>query len=139
MDFLLGLTLMVHNLWRWVRTCDRCRRHHQVRHRLLGSRPWQDIDRQLASGYAGAITVQFVLGIILLLLYIVIGAFNPGKQIEHAFYGLLSVALAHMTAMFENRPDKSRFLGSMLLIIGSLLMVLLSVWRLRGSALFGLM
>jgi drug/metabolite transporter superfamily protein YnfA len=139
MDFLLSLTLTVHNLWRWVVLAIGVVAIIKFAIGWLGSRPWQDIDRQLASGYAGAMTVQFVLGIILLLLYAIIGAFNPAKQIEHAVYGLLALALAHMTAMFKNRPDKSRFLGSMLLIIGSLLMVLFSVWRLRGSALFGLM
>lgn len=138
MEFLLSLTLTVHNLFRWVVLIIGIAAVVKFAIGWLGNRPFEDVDKRLASGFAGAMTAQFVLGLVLLLFYIIVGAFNPAKQIEHAFYGLLSVALAHMPAMFRNRPDKSRFLGSMLLILGSLLMVLLSVWRLRGSAFFGL-
>jgi hypothetical protein len=60
-------------------------------------------------------------------------------HIEHAFYGLLATALSHMTPMFKNQPDERRFRNAFFLVLLSLLLVLLSVIRLRGNFFFGLM
>jgi hypothetical protein len=99
----------------------------------LGKRPFTPLDKQLGSAYAWTMTVQFVLGLINIIYYIVAGIFRPGQHIEHAFYGLIAVALAHMTAMFKNQPDDKRFRNAFFLVLLSLLVILLSVLRLRGG------
>jgi hypothetical protein len=99
----------------------------------LGKRPFTPLDKQLGSAYAWTMTVQFVLGLINIIYYIVAGIFRPGQHIEHAFYGLIAVALAHMTAMFKNQPDDKRFRNAFFLVLLSLLVILLSVMRLRGG------
>jgi multisubunit Na+/H+ antiporter MnhB subunit len=83
-------------------------------------------------------TIQFVIGLVLLILYAAEGAFNARVQIEHAIYGLIATALAHMTRMFRNQPDDRRFRNALLLVLASLLVALFSIWRLRGSVLAGL-
>ncbi len=105
----------------------------------LGKRPFTALDRQLGVAYAGVMSVQFILGLINLVLLAINGAFRPGVHIEHAFYGLLATAFAHMTSMFKNQPDERRFRNAFFLVLASLLLVLLSVVRLRGSFFFGLM
>jgi hypothetical protein len=99
----------------------------------LGKRPFTPLGKQLGSAYAWTMTVQFVLGLINIIYYIVAGIFRPGQHIEHAFYGLIAVALAHMTAMFKNQPDDKRFRNAFFLVLLSLLVILLSVMRLRGG------
>lgn len=99
----------------------------------LGKRPFTPLDKQLGSAYAWTMTVQFVLGLINIIYYIVAGLFRPGQHIEHAFYGLIAVALAHMTAMFKNQPDDKRFRNAFFLVLLSVLVILLSVMRLRGG------
>ena len=99
----------------------------------LGKRPFTDLDKQLGSSYAIAMTIQFVLGLINIVLYIIAGTFNPRLQIEHAVYGLIAVALAHMTAMFKNQPDDKRFRNAFFLVLLSLIVVVWSVIRLRGG------
>jgi Na+-translocating ferredoxin:NAD+ oxidoreductase RnfA subunit len=99
----------------------------------LGKRPFTDLDKQLGSAYAWTMTLQFVLGLINIVLYIINGVFQPGKHIEHAFYGLIAVALAHMTAMFKNQPDAKRFRNAFFLVLLSLLVIILAVLRLRGG------
>jgi hypothetical protein len=104
----------------------------------LGKRPWTDLDTRLGNGYAWAMTIQLVGGLILLVIYIAAGAFNARLQIEHAVYGLIATGLAHMTRMFKNQPDEKRFRNALLLVVLSLLVALFSIWRLRGNMLVGL-
>lgn len=138
MSSLLGITLTLHSLWRWVVLIVAVIVVVKFAIGWLGKRPWTDVDTRLGSGYAWAMTIQFVLGLVLLVMYIAAGAFNPRLQIEHAVYGLIATALAHMTRMFKKQPDDKRFRNALLLVLASLLVALFSVWRLRGNLLFGL-
>jgi len=131
--------LTIHGLIRWVLAALAA--VLLVRYGLgwLKGRQFATLDRQLGAAYAGAMTVQFLLGLTNLLLFVAGGAFRPAAHAEHAFYGLLATALAHMTPMFKNQPHRQRFRNAFLLVLLSLLLVLLSVTRLRGNFFFGLM
>lgn len=99
----------------------------------LGKKPFTNTDKQLGAAYAWTLTIQFVLGLINIVYYIVAGLFRPGQHIEHVFYGLIAVALAHMTAMFKNQPDDKRFRNAFFLVLLSVLVIFWSVIRLRGG------
>jgi hypothetical protein len=135
---MLAALIAIHGLVRWVLAVLAV--ILLVRYGLgwLGRRRFAGLDRRLGAAYASAMTVQFLLGLVSLLLLAVNGAFRPAAHAEHAFYGLLATALAHMPPMFKNQPHKQRFRNAFLLVLLSLLLILLSVTRLRGNFFFGL-
>ncbi|GIV83224.1 MAG: hypothetical protein KatS3mg052_0231 [Candidatus Roseilinea sp.] len=136
---MLATLITVHGLIRWVLAALALIVLVRYATGWLGKRSFTAADRQLGAIYAGAITVQFVLGLINLIWLGVNGAFRPGAHIEHAFYGLVATGLTHMMPMFKNQPDATRFRNAFFLVLASLLLVLLSVVRLRGSFLFGML
>ncbi|MFN4294482.1 MAG: hypothetical protein ACK4JD_10150 [Thermoflexales bacterium] len=136
---MLATLITVHGLIRWVLAALALIVLVRYVTGWLGKRPFTGADRQLGAIYAGAVTVQFVLGLVNLILLGVNGAFRPGVHIEHAFYGLVATGLTHMAPMFKNQPDATRFRNAFFLVLASLLLVLLSVVRLRGSFLFGML
>ncbi len=103
----------------------------------LGKGKFESIDNTLGRAFAGAMTLQFVLGVATLVAYAANGAFNARIHMEHATYGLLATALSHMTGMFRRNDDTARFRNSALMILAALVLVIFSVTRLRGSFLFG--
>lgn len=135
---MLATLITVHGLIRWVLAALALIVLVRYATGWLGKRPFTDADRQLGAIYAGAITVQFVLGLVNLIWLGLNGAFRPSVHIEHAFYGLVATGLTHMAPMFKNQPDAMRFRNAFFLVLASLLLVLLSVVRLRGSFLFGM-
>lgn len=136
---MIATLITVHGLIRWILAVLAL--IVLVRYAIgwLGKRSFTGLDRQLGVAYAGAITVQFALGLINLVLLAVNGAFRPGTHIEHAFYGLVATGLVHMMPMFKNQPDAIRFRNAFFLALASLLLIVLSVARLRGSFFFGML
>jgi len=129
----MELFVAIHGLFRWVVAILAIIVLVKYAIGWLGKRPFTDLDRQLGTAYAGAVTIQFVLGLINIILFIINGLFQPGKHIEHVVYGLIAVALAHMTAMFKNQPDEKRFRNAFFLVLLSVLVIVWSVIRLRGG------
>jgi hypothetical protein len=83
-------------------------------------------------------TLQFVLGLINLVIMISAGAFNPRTHIEHAFYGLVAVGLSHALPLRkEERPDQARFRLATIFVVVALTLIIFSVTRLRGSWTYG--
>jgi hypothetical protein len=79
-------------------------------------------------------TVQFVLGLATLLWEISLGAFAPAIHAEHLTYGIVAVALSHMIPMRkDDRPDAARFTRGLLFVVIAILLIVLSVTRLRGG------
>jgi hypothetical protein len=135
------LTLSLHSLVRWVVIIAGV--IALVRYGygwLKAGTPFTVRDQQLAVVYAVVVTVQFVLGVINLILLLLIGGFTPGRDIEHTVYGLIITALASIGARrWKDAPAQTRFRNLFLIVLITILLALLSVWRLRGSFLFGLM
>lgn len=136
---MIATLITVHGLIRWILAALALIVLVRYAMGWLGKRPFTSLDRQLGIAYAGAITVQFVLGLVNLVLLAVNGAFRPGAHIEHAFYGLVATGLVHMLPMFKNQPDAARFRNAFFLALVSLLLIVLSVARLRGSFFFGML
>lgn len=134
----MGTLITLHGLIRWVLALLAVIVLIKYIIGWLGKRPFTNLDRQLGSAYAWTMTLQFALGLISLIGLAVMGTFNPRVHIEHAVYGLVATALAHMTVMFRNQPDDKRFRNAFFLVLLSLLLAFWSVVRLRGSFFFGL-
>jgi hypothetical protein len=129
----MNVLLTLHNLVRWLVAIIAVIVLVKYVAGWLGKSKFTDLDVTLGRAFSGAMTVQFLLGIFTLISYIAAGAFNPRTQIEHAVYGVVATALSHMTGMFRKQDDATRFRNSALLVLLALLVVFLSVTRLRGS------
>ena len=138
MASILGITLTLHSLWRWAVLIVAVIVIIKFAAGWLGRRPWTDLDTRLATAYPVAMTIQLLLGLVLLVLYIVMGAFNVRTQIEHAVYGLIATGLSHTIRRSRGQPDDKRFRNALVMVLISLVVVLFSIWRLRGNMLFGL-
>ncbi len=136
---MIGTLITIHGLIRWVLLVIAIVLIARYAIGWLSKQSFTPLDRQIGSAFAVAMTVQFALGLINLIGLIAAGAFRPAVHFEHAFYGLVATAASHMMPMFKNRPDTVRFRNGMLLAIVALLLVLLSVIRLRGNFFFGMM
>lgn len=91
----------------------------------LGSRSYQSADRGLMSAYTGLLDLQLLLGIILL--------FTRGLanyQIEHAVTMVIALVLAHLSRVWRDKEDKTKFRNNFLAIVVGLLLIALGVARL---------
>ena len=129
MDFIES----IHGLWRWVLAITALIVIVKSIIGLVRGAEYTETDRKLAFYFAMAITVQFVLGAITLAGEIFAGSFNPRLHIEHAVTGTVATALAHMTPMFKKRSSRARFIGTLVLVSLSLLVVFMNVVVVRGG------
>ena len=138
---MLGTLITVHGLIRWVLAALAVVLIVRYASGWLSQRSFAPIDRQLGGAYAAVMTVQFVLGAVNLVLLAVNGAFRAGTHIEHAFYGLLATALAHIAPahIAPAQKGEGRYRNALILTVVSLVLIFLSVTRLRGNFFFGLM
>lgn len=131
-----ALILGIHGLARWVVGLAAVAAVVKFGVGWLGKQKVQALDVQIGSVFAWATTVQFVIGILNLAAFILAGAFNPAKQMEHAVYGLIATALSHMSAAQlrkEGRADSVRFRNAFIMSVLALVLVFFSVLRLRGG------
>ncbi len=92
------------------------------------------VDKTLGQILAWSMTLQLVLGVINLVNLISVGAFNAARHIEHLTYGVLAVGLSHALPLRkEEREDGARFRSAAIMTLAALLLVVLSVIRLRGA------
>ncbi len=134
MGSIIQFTLQIHGYWRWLLLVLAIVAAVKFAMGWFGNSKVQAIDKQLAAWFAIAMTIQFVLGLINIIGYISIGAFNPRIHMEHAVYGLIATGLAHAIPMRkEQRPDVARFRMGFIFVLASLIVVLVSVIRLRGG------
>jgi hypothetical protein len=92
------------------------------------------LDKTLGQMLAWSMTLQFVLGVINFVNFISLGAFNPGRHLEHLTYGLVAVGLSHALPLRkEERDDGARFRSASIMTVVALLLVVFSVLRLRGT------
>lgn len=134
---MLSTLITIHGLVRWATAAVALIALAKFGLGWLGRQKFTAADRALGSLYAGVITVQFVLGVVVLALLLVNGAFRPAVHVEHAFYGLVATGLAHGISGLKRLPDAQRFRTAFLLVLASLVVVFFSVVRLRGTFFFG--
>jgi hypothetical protein len=93
-----------------------------------------ELDKTLARVFAWSMTLQLVLGLINLVSFISLGAFSAARHMEHLTYGLIAVGLSHALPLRkEDRDDTVRFRSAALMTIVALVLVVVSVFRLRGA------
>lgn len=130
----MALVQSIHGYWRWIAALVAVVALVKFLLGMLGRNKVEQIDKTIAAAFAGVMTVQFVLGLVTLIWKISLGAFTPAIHAEHLTYGLVAVALSHMIPMRkDDRPDAARFRNGFLFVLISMLLMVLSVFRLRGG------
>ncbi len=128
----------IHGLWRWVFGILAVVVVVKYALGWLTSAKFTALDQKLAGWFAWAMTIQWVLGLLNLVIKIMGGAFNSRVHIEHLTIGTIALALSHMTNMFRKRGDRARFLGSLILILLALALGVMNVARVRGGWFYSL-
>lgn len=123
-----------HGHWRWIVALVAVVAAVKFLLGVVNKSKVAQIDKTIATAFAGVMTVQFVLGLATLLWKISLGAFAPAIHAEHLTYGIVAVALSHMIPMRkDDRPDAARFTRGLLFVVIAIVLVVLSVTRLRGG------
>ncbi|MCL4267905.1 MAG: hypothetical protein KJZ72_00100 [Anaerolineales bacterium] len=93
---------------------------------------FKGMDRGLASGFAGLMDLQVLLGLIIL---IGLGGSEgyPMVRIEHGVTMILAAVVGHLPARWKNAADDIRFRNTLFCILGALLLVFVGVMRLPGG------
>ena len=146
MNFFYELLLTLHNLWRWVVLVMAILAAVTSLIGWFGKRQWSDRERRIGSFTAMTVDIQFLLG---LLLY-VFGEYgikawmrgfafmraNPPYLffgLEHLFYMLVAVVLAHLGSMLPRRAEDStkKFMRAAIPFTLMLLLIIIGIpwWR----------
>lgn len=93
---------------------------------------FKGMDRGLASGFAGLMDLQVLLGLIIL---IGLGGSEgyPMVRIEHGVTMILAAIVGHLPARWKKAADDIRFRNTLFCILGALLLVFVGVMRLPGG------
>ena len=124
----------IHGHWRWVVALVALAALVKFAIGWFGKGKVNSLDKQLASAYAIVITIQLALGVINLIIKLTQGIFIGSLYPEHILYGLVATGLAHAIPMRKDeRPDDRRFRMGFIFVLASIVIVVLSVVRMRGG------
>ncbi|NJM41690.1 MAG: hypothetical protein HC853_13495 [Anaerolineae bacterium] len=138
MNTIIQELVNLHGLWRWVVALVAIVALVKFLMGWFGNKQVTSQDKMIGTAFSSVMSIQFVVGLINLIGYFAIGAFNPRVHMEHAVYGLVAVGLSHALPLRkDDRPDVARFRTSAIMIIVALVLTVLSVLRLRGGWVWG--
>ena len=118
MDVIYGL----HSLNRWLVVAVAVVAIVKFALGWLQQRSFTGMDRGLASGFAGLMDLQLVLGLVLLF-----GLGVNRVRTTHMGYGIVAVILAHLPALWRRSPDRIRFRNTLLAIVASVVVIIIGV------------
>lgn len=94
---------------------------------------FKGMDRGLAAGFSGLMDMQVLLGLIYFIWNGLAGAGFPGYRWLHMIIMVLAAALGHIPSRLKALGDKQRFLYSLAVILGVLVLVYFGVSVLPGN------
>jgi hypothetical protein len=131
---ILNLIQPIHGLFRWVVAIAAILVIAKYAIGFLTSAKFGSTDHTLGAFYAGAITLQFLIGAVYLIAKLLAGQpFIPRLHGEHIVVGLVAVGLAHMMGSFRRRSDTAAFGGGLLMAVLSILAAIYNVIVVRGN------
>lgn len=126
--------MTIHGHWRWVLALIAVVAIVKFLMGWLGKGKVTQLDKSIAAAFAGAMTVQLVLGLINLASVLSSGTFTPRLHGEHLVTGLIAVGLSHAVPMRkDDRPDAARFRSGFILTSIALIASVLNVILVRGG------
>jgi hypothetical protein len=133
--FNMGIFLIAHSHFRWLVLALAIVAGLKFLYGWVSAAKFQKVDRILAAAFAGAMDLQALMGLIVILWlgFTDGGGGFPRQRLEHGFAMLIAVVVAHLPARWKNAPDSIRFRNTALCIIGSFVIVFLGVAALPGG------
>lgn len=120
-----------HSGWRWIVMLATVVALVWMLLGLVQQRAYDQTARRIMLFFSISIDIQFLIGIILLLIRIS----EVGLQsiyIEHSVIMLVAVAVAHLPARWKNAADSIRYRNSLIAVIAVLVLVYIGVARVGG-------
>ena len=130
----MDILLMVHSLVRWVIVVVAVVAIIKFAISWAGNSAFKGMDRGLASGFSGLMDLQVLLGLIYFIWNGIAVTGFPLYRIEHMITMLIATGLSHVSARLKNLNDKLRFQYSLLVILGTLVLVFIGISFLPASA-----
>ncbi|MBZ0296206.1 MAG: hypothetical protein K8L99_26845 [Anaerolineae bacterium] len=130
---LSNFILQAHSGWRWIVILATVVALAWMLVGLLQQRTYDQMARRIMLIFTISIDIQFLLGIILLLLRIS----QTGLQsvyIEHTVIMLIALVVAHLTSRWKSAADNLRYRNNLIAIIVVLVLVYVGVARVGGWA-----
>jgi uncharacterized membrane protein YphA (DoxX/SURF4 family) len=97
-----------------------------------GNSSFKGMDRGLSAGFSGLMDAQVLLGFVYMLWSGFTDAGFPGYRWLHMIIMIAAAALAHVPSRLKSLTDKLRFQYSLLIIIGTLVLVFVGVMMVAG-------
>jgi len=129
----MNIIQLIHGYWRWLLALVVILLVVKYVSGLITGAKYAAIDERLGRAFAGTMTVQFVLGLLVLISKIMVGGFNPRIHMEHAFTGMMAVALAHAMPTFKRGSSTLRFISGLILAVLSIAIAVYNVIFIRGN------
>jgi hypothetical protein len=123
----MGILLMIHSAVRWAIILIAVIAIIKFTLALVTNASFKGMDRGLSSGYSGLMDLQVTVGLIYFIWNGIAVAGFPSFRILHMLVMILAAALGHIPPRLKSMPDKPRFQYSLFAIIGSLVLIGISI------------
>lgn len=133
----MNVIQLIHGYWRWLLALVAILLVVKYTLGLINGATYVAADERLGQAFAGVMTVQFLLGLVVLIGKITVGGFNPQVHMEHAFTGMMAVALAHTMPTFKRGGSRLRFISGLVLAVLSIAIAIYNVVFIRGNWFYG--
>ncbi|HEX2697916.1 MAG TPA: hypothetical protein VHM28_09420 [Anaerolineales bacterium] len=125
--------LSIHSILRWVIVVVAALAVIKFAVGWASNATFKGVDRGLASGFSGLMDLQVLLGLVYFIWNGMGGAGFPLYRILHMIVMVLAAVAAHIPSRLKALTDKLRFLYSMLIILGVLVLIYAGVALLPGG------
>lgn len=129
----MDILLTLHSIVRWIIIAVAALAIIKFTIGWAGNQSFKGMDRGLASAFSGLMDLQVVLGLIYFIWNGMAVAGFPSYRILHMIVMIIAAVVAHIPARLKNLTDKLRFLYSMLIILGALVLIFIGIAVLRVS------
>jgi hypothetical protein len=96
---------------------------------IIQKSSYDPLARRLMLAFSGLVTIQWALGLILLL---VMGVFNSGAIWGHAGIMTVAVAVSHMHNRWKKSDDATRYQRGLMIVVAVLALVIIGVAVIGG-------
>lgn len=129
----MGIVLMFHSIFRWIILLVAVLALVKYVIGWAGKGMFGGMDRGLASGYAGLMDLQVLLGLIYFIWNGLSGTGFPAYRILHLVIMFFAALTAHLPSRFKNLNDNLRFGYSAAAIVISIVLIVIGVSVLPGG------
>jgi len=131
----MTILLTIHSILRWVIVLVALAAILKFALGLIQKQSYDKIARGLASGFAGLMDSQLLIGTVFFVWsgLAIEGGFGLRHRWEHLAVMLVAVIVAHLPTMWKQRDDQTRYRNGLVAILVSILLVVAGVFALPGN------